>query len=90
MMFNAADEPVNFTLPDGPFGKRWRAVFDTNKSDVPRLDPISPITAVLPDAALANAENQSSMSPVSGDDVYRAGSDYLLTARSVVVFERVS
>jgi glycogen operon protein len=89
VMLNAADDVVNFTLPDGPFGKRWRVVFDTNKPDVPRLTAASPVTAVLPEVALENAENQEPGSALAGDDIYRAGSDYLLTSRSVVVFERV-
>ena len=90
MTLNASEDPVNFTLPDGPWGKRWRAVFDTNKPDVPVLTPVSSITAVLPDAALVNAQDQAASSPVSGDDIYLAGREYLLTSRSVVVFERVS
>jgi isoamylase len=89
VMLNAADNNVIFTLPEERWGKRWRLVFDTQTADVPRLAPVSPITAVLPDAALTNATDQQGQAGAIADDAHAASSNYELIGRSVVVLERV-
>jgi hypothetical protein len=58
---------------------------------VPRLAPASPVSAVLPEAALANATSGGGEgNDVIGDDFHAAGSSYELIGRTVVVLERVS
>jgi glycogen operon protein len=91
VMLNAADNNVIFTLPPDRWGQRWRVVFDTREPDVPRLAPASPVSAVLPEAALANAANEGGdTNNAIGDDYHASGSNYELIGRSVVVLERVS
>ena len=74
VMLNAADEHGDFTLPEDRWGQRWRVVLDTRAPDVPRLAPASPVSAVLPEAALANAANEGGeTNNAIGDDVPRRG-----------------
>ncbi len=89
LMLNAAADPVTFTVPDERWGKRWRVVFDTCASDAPRLEPASPISALLPEAAMAASEGTDG-AVVLAQDLRVPGSIYELTGRSVVLFERVS
>jgi pullulanase/glycogen debranching enzyme len=89
VMLNAADNNVIFTLPESRWGERWRVVFNTQDPDVPRLTAASPVTAALPEAALANATADEGSSSSPSDELHAAGSNYELIGRSVAVLERV-
>jgi glycogen operon protein len=89
MMLNAASDPVTFRLPEQRWGRRWRVVFDTRDPDVPRLAPSSPVSAVLPEAAMENATDAGEGAEVLGRDFHAADSEYELTDRSIVLLERV-
>jgi glycogen operon protein len=89
IMLNAAEESVIFTLPAERWGKRWRLVFDTRSPAVPRLSPISSVTSVLPEVALANAVQSGADVAALAADLYLPGTKYELIGRSTVVLERV-
>ena len=40
LLFNAHDEPVTFTLPDGKWGKQWSKVIDTGTSTAKKKDDV--------------------------------------------------
>ena len=90
MMLNAAVDQVTFTLPEERWGHRWRVVFDTRQPDVPRLAPASPVSSVLPEAALERATDTGSEgAAVLGDDYHIAGSPYEVPGRTMAVLERL-
>jgi len=89
LMLNAAAEPITFNLPEKRWGDKWRVVLDSNRGDPPQLSPALPISAVLPEAAIANsAEPPNDAHRVPGE-IVRAGAQIELASRSIVLLERV-
>ena len=87
LMLNSAAEAVLFKLPSDRWGQSWRLVFDTTNPEPPDLVADPPAAALLPSTENGTPADVDAVDP---DKLYAFNADVPVTARSVVLLERVS